>query len=1627
MFLCSLLTFAQFSGAGNGTENDPYKIYNENQLYEVRNFLNQEGVVFILMKDIDLTNWIADNSPNQGWEPIGVAGSSFMGVFYGNNHTIKGLNIRRKMVDYVGLFGMISGATIQDLTIDCGSIVGNNYVGSLIGQAEASTITNIKVKLSKDEGVTGKENIGGLFGKAIGSMLTGCHVIVNSQNGVSGTANVGGFGGNVLNCAVTDFSVSADVKAGDMAGGLMGIVEDGTYQNAAYIGDVIATAGSGGGFAAKANGFDISEISITSNVSCTGEACYAGGFIAIGEGVGKLKYCTIIGDISAQNAESSAGGGLGGFVGAIKGGSSISFESCFSKGRMTNSSNYTGGIVGMSEGACVADMESCSHFGDIKGKDYVGGLIGAIVSSDEKPHLYTYEIWTDTQGIWIGGRYKVLGPAGSCLYTLTEDVYSGSATLAPINNCTCIGNIDGKDWVGGLIGSDLSSYGYSPQARNVTWPCSGENLFFKDDVWIGTVSYANHYNNTITDYSRNQVSLSITNNYFSGNIHGANYIGGLVGLKGGGELKYNYSYATVYGTKDVGGIVGCTNAQTYNDCSSVTIIKSNVANCQVISATSSNLGRIYGSIAGDEYTEIGALGSAEGNRALAQTKLVLQGVIQEFDDDLQNGTSIGPYTLKLKGNYVSWGWDFDNDWNILETESYPYKKYQAAPPVVYEDLLVSKATTISGKSLNDGTVYMYYKNRDAVSTVSNGHEWVFSTEPLQSGAQVRVYADVEGMTPSYFATSFVKYPGSGTEEDPYRIYSAEDLQGASNRGYYKLMNDVDLTSWINENSPTEGWPAIGRNSGEITYIDGDNHKVTGLWINTKENYNGLFSNFSAGHIKNLTVTVASGKKVKGGDFTGILIGRNANGKIINCTVSGDVDGTVHTGGVAGCVLASTIHDVLFNGSVASAADDMFVGGLTGQAEDCTISNCDAKAVISLSGGGGKAGGLIGESKGGTIQSSKAQPTLTATGENYYIGGLIGYSETPVTICTSDGSVSATGDDSYAGGLIGYTTSAIDNCYSTTKTTGTLYSAGLVGYTFNKIDKCYAKGDVYGSRYGAGVVGVLHGPQAVLTNSVACNNIVSLSAGSSWGCRVIGNFNNGALDPDESNYALSTMQVSLNNVPKTITDDNVEGIAKTQEMLQKQNTYELLGWDFTDVWEIDEGRGYPTLQAVVISDDGGEDNPINPDGPETVYVTDIAALSDAIYAESISSQSGTEATLTIYLKNAKAATAYSFDLLLPKGVSMVKDNNGDYQYTLSNRHNGHSETVNYQSGTGFYSMAVVSLQTKEVKGNDGAIWTIKLKIADNVANGDYAIKISNAKYSLTSGSSKVNMPETISKLTICQYVKGDVNSDGDVDIADVVCIINHVVGLPTPSFVEQAADANGDGDVDIADAVRIINFVVGKINALSRGNGSLARAVTRAGDVTDAVSIDDASVFVGKDGTLTVSLKNAQTTSAYSFDLVLPEGVSILQDGDDDYLFELSDRHNGHTGILNYKGDNTYGFAVASMQSKEVKGNDGAICTFKLKVDNTATIGKQPVIIQNAKYSLTSGASKVTLPEATGQLTIKKLGDANGDGDVTEADVEAVAKHIMGQTPTGFDKEAADVNGDKVVNVADIVEIVKMKK
>ena len=150
--ICSLtITFAQFSGSGSGTTSDPFKIFYADQLNQVRNYLNQEGVVFKLMENIDLTSWIASNNPGQGWEPIGVESSPFKGVFDGNGKKLTGFTINRT-TNNVGLFGYISGATVNDLIIE-GNVVGNSYVGAFVGKC-AST-DNVLQRLSFTGNVSG--------------------------------------------------------------------------------------------------------------------------------------------------------------------------------------------------------------------------------------------------------------------------------------------------------------------------------------------------------------------------------------------------------------------------------------------------------------------------------------------------------------------------------------------------------------------------------------------------------------------------------------------------------------------------------------------------------------------------------------------------------------------------------------------------------------------------------------------------------------------------------------------------------------------------------------------------------------------------------------------------------------------------------------------------------------------------------------------------------------------------------------------------------------------------------------------------------------------------------------------------------------------------------------------------------------------------------------------------------------------------------------------------------------------------------------------------------------------------------------------------------------------------------
>ena len=247
--------------------------------------------------------------------------------------------------------------------------------------------------------------------------------------------------------------------------------------------------------------------------------------------------------------------------------------------------------------------------------------------------------------------------------------------------------------------------------------------------------------------------------------------------------------------------------------------------------------------------------------------------------------------------------------------------------------------------------------------------------------------------------------------------------------------------------------------------------------------------------------------------------------------------------------------------------------------------------------------------------------------------------------------------------------------------------------------------------------------------------------------------------------------------------------------------------------ISRNGAYLSLPASLIS---GNEN-ITPIVLETesssVDVTDISQLDNAIYLDEVEAIKGNQLTIEIKLKNAQPATAYVFDLVLPNGITVAKNAQGKYIDALSDRHDDHTRTFNYK-GDNTYSLSALSGNSEPLTGNDGTIRILTLDVSDTMAEGTYAIEIKNASYSLVDGTLKT-LPNTTSAITIEDYMLGDVNGNGGIDIGDAVSVVNYLVGKTSSNFIEQAADTNKNGQIDIGDAVTIVNYLVGKTASLSR--------------------------------------------------------------------------------------------------------------------------------------------------------------------------------------------------------------------
>ena len=1299
--ICSLLTmFAQFSGSGAGTESDPYLILNPVQLNQLRNFLNQEGVYFKLMADINLKEFLEDENPEQGWLPVGTSSAPFKGVLDGNGKTISGLWISRSNTDYVGLFGYCYNATIKNLRILDANIKGKSHVGVICGY-----------NYNYNE---------------VGSI---CNCILSGQ--VNGLKNVGGCTGYTYKGNYNGISSSVDIIGGDYTGGIVG----GKDNNSAN------------------------------------------------------------GDITISN--------------------------CFVNSTISGNSK-TGGIIGGIESA-FCKIYNCGFVGSISGMSNVGGICG-----------YTYQY----------------------------NSYSGT-----VNNCYAFAFVRGTgENTGGLIG-----YSQSP----------------------------------------------VLNCYFSGSVTGQKYTGGLIGFRRTHSVKNCYSQGSVIGTSYVGGLCGYIARPDYNN----TYIESNVIIVSSIKATEGHVGRLYGY---NDSQDIGRMGTSAENKSYNRTIVINQGVAQDVSDDLQNGTGVSATTLKLKATYVAMGWDFNDIWDIQETECYPYFKTQTAPPVITSQV-VSGATTVSGKCVDGGTIVLEIDG-EKQEMVSTGNEFSFTVSPLQAGHEVRVSAKTDGKEQSYYTTEVVSFLGKGTEADPYQISTAADLTQVYRKGYYKLMNDIELMGYINQFYSEDGWESIGRDGSETIYFDGNNHKVTGLWCNSTRDNTGLFSCFANGYIKNLTVETANGKQVKGGANTGILIGKMINGTIENCRVAGNLsDGTP-------------------------------VGGIVGLMDNGTILKCQADVTINTTGATSYVGGLVGEITAGLIDQ-----------------------------CYTTGTLTATGTESYVGGLIGKNTSSVTNSYSSAEVSSSYNAAGLVAYNFSVVDKCYALGNLYSNNYAAGVIGYNDGTNAVVKNCAAMNNKIDVvyesqqvQQGGGYGQRIIGGIKNGAPAPELNNYALNTMQVSVNDVTQIVYDDIMNGVAKTLDELTNANTYKGIGWDFASVWGMPEGSNYPELQALSDGNPGGGDTPGGGDDPQT----------ESFSASSVKVMTGKQQEVNIALDNESEIIMIEFEMQLPNGITIAKDEDDEFLTELVSSRVAKSHTLEVaDKGNGKYKFLLYSSSNTPLKGNSGDLITFTINCDKNVAEGTYQAKSSSIL--MADINEKAIYPNDFTiDITVVDAIPGDVNGDDKINGLDIVKIVGYIMGSPTQPFIEAAADLNEDGIINGLDLVKEVSLVLAQSSTTPAG----AKAIGKRG----LVPVSQITLENPKQGELTLSTDDNR-------DFILSQMIIVTSD---DVTVNSITTDAKHIVAYSKVGENRYAVVCYSMTNESFVSNRDII--------NIHYTGNGYINLSNVLF-VDSEENEVSLG-GTSFSDTTAINEINSTV-VNPADVYSVTGKLVKKGAISFDRLPAGiyiVNGQKII-------------
>lgn len=765
---------------------------------------------------------------------------------------------------------------------------------------------------------------------------------------------------------------------------------------------------------------------------------------------------------------------------------------------------------------------------------YVGGLVGINEGTISNSHVTGKSI-----GVYVGGLAAV--NAGS------------------IDNSSAFVEIDSSDTSGGIASVNVGLISESNATGTI-----------RNGRFAGGLVGMN-VNNRSVQYVNFDGKAIISNSLSSVNINNTNIAGGLAGINSVDGIFYgdsliisrkaiitnSYSMGSVIGNEQAGGIAA--------------------ENSGIISFSYSNT-LVSGGL------KVGGLVADHGRGIEGE-------VINSFWDTETSGQLMsvggeGKTTAEMtkKSTFLEKDWDYRSVWVQRPSINDGYPQLDVAvgagvdpgvAPVVSE--VTVSGSFVAGEEMRvsynytdtdedfDRSAFQWYRYDDLAGTnktvISGAEGMAF----IPTSEEIGKYINVEVTPKDFFLAgspfgseivgSFtVPFTGEGTKESPYEISTLAQLQsiGQFLAADFKLMNNIDasLTKTWNDGA---GFIPIGSTQTPFSgSLDGQNFAIDSLFIEQIPSlYLGLFAIIDTlAEVSNLTLhnsTINGGTEnqtVEGfvAGVVGNLAGANA-GTIYNVNTDGEISGYSLVGGLVasnrgtGSIKKSSVEGVV----IGSRGVGGFVGTNTG-----LIDSSNTHAYVE---GSTNVGGFAGQlTRLGEIKNSYATGNVKAYDGNSTGGfaGFAAFSAKGISESYATGDVSG---DKRVGGLVGTSQSSIKNSYATGFIDGDEDVGGLIGFNFfGEVSHSYSTGLVQGSEKVGGLIGSVSGGE------------VSTSF---W--------------DTETSTQLSS----------------AGGEGKTTSEMQMQATYEGAGWDFTNIWDIEEGTGYPfhRTDSMTVSNEPQEDLPV----------------------------------------------------------------------------------------------------------------------------------------------------------------------------------------------------------------------------------------------------------------------------------------------------------------------------------------------------------------------------------------------------------------------------------------------------